>query len=142
LVPTGRTIHVALSAEGAVHPDAIPSLSEALAARLRDEGVRVTGEAGDAEVHVVLTGCREVPGVPAEAADGAFEPAAWDVRLEAHARLRRADGSTADLGAFAASGRERAAATGPADDLAQSSAFATAARSLAARIVAALLAAW
>ena len=90
LVDTSRTIHVALAAEGAVHPEALPAVSEALAARLRDEGLRLSTGTADAELDVVLSTAAERAGVPAEDAEGSFRPSAWEAALEARATLRRA----------------------------------------------------
>jgi hypothetical protein len=142
LAATDRTVHVALSSEGAVHPDAVPSVAEALAARLRDEGLRLDADRAPAELDVVVEGTAEVPVFPAEDAEGRFAPSAWDARLSARAVLRRADGTTVELGTFLAAGDESSAATAAADDRAQASAYALASSVLARRIVAALLAAW
>ena len=142
LVDTSRTIHVALAAEGAVHPEALPAVSEALAARLRDEGLRLSTGTADAELDVVLSTAAERAGLPAEDAEGSFRPSAWEAALEARATLRRAGRGELALGTFAAAGMEALGGDAPADDAAQASAYALAARTLAERIVAALLAAW
>lgn len=139
LVPTDRALHLALAAEGPVHPEALPAVEQALAERLRDEGLRLA--AGDAEVElaVVVWQAGETAALPAEDDTGRFVPAAWDVRLAARAALRRAGGASEDLGLFEASATEAAGGSAAADDRAHISAFALAARSLAARLVAALL---
>jgi hypothetical protein len=142
LAPMDRTAHLALSAEGTVHPDAVPAVHEALSFRLRDDGVRLLPGAAEREIDVVVLGTVEVPSIPTQTSAGRFEPTAWDVRLRAHATLRRADGPESDLGDFEASGLEAAGATASADDRAQTSSFALAAGLLAERIAAAVLAAW
>ncbi len=142
LAPMDRTAHLALSSEGAVHPDAVPAVHEALCFRLRDDGIRLLPGAAEREVDVVVLGTIEVPSIPTQTDAGRFEPTAWDVRLRARATLRRADGSESELGEFTASGLEAAGATASADDRAQSASFALAATLLAERIAAAVLAAW
>ena len=142
LAPMDRTAHLALSAQGAVHPDAVPAVHEALAFRLRDDGIRLLPGAAEREIDVVVLGTLEVPSIPTRSVEGRFEPTAWDVRLRARATLRRADGPESDLGEFEASGLEAAGATASADDRAQASSFALAAGLLAERIAAAVLAAW
>ncbi|MBI5490971.1 MAG: hypothetical protein HY905_26805 [Deltaproteobacteria bacterium] len=142
LVDNSRTIHVALSAEGAVHPEALPAVSEALSSGLRDQGLRLSSGEADAELAVVVTGSAEHAALPAEDAAGNFQPSAWETALEARATLRRADGAETDLGTFEASGLEALGHDAAADDAAQASAYALAARLLAERIVAAVLAAW
>jgi len=142
LAPTDRTVHVALSSEGAVHPEAMPSVAESLAARLRDEGLQLTSGEAQAEVDVVVQGTAEVPAFPMEGEDGRFAPSAWDAQLSARAVLRRANGTTTELGTFLASGVESSGTTTSADDRAQASAYALASSVLARKIVAALLAAW
>ena len=139
LVPTDRTVHLALSGEGPLHPEALPAVAQALAERLRDEGLRLATGDATAELAVVVSGAGETPALPAEDETGRFEPAAWDVRLLARATLRRGDEPPAELGAFEGSGTEPTGDTAAADDRAQTSACALAARGLAARIVAALL---
>jgi hypothetical protein len=142
LVPMDRTVHLALSAEGAMHPDAVPAVDEALSARLHDEGVRLSTTAADRELDVVVLDSAEIPALPAAAENGRFEPTAWDVRLAARATLRRPGAPDVELGQFAASGLEATGTTASTDDRAQSAAFAAAAVLLAERIVAAALAAW
>jgi hypothetical protein len=139
LAPTDRTVHLALAAEGPLHPEALPAVEQALAERLRDEGLRLAAGEASAELSVVVSGADETPALPAEDETGRFEPAAWDVRLLARATLQRGNGPPAELGTFEASGAESTGTTAAADDRAQTSACALAARSLAARIVAALL---
>ena len=142
LVDTSRTVHVALSVEGAVHPEAAPAVSEALASGLREQGLRLASGTADGELEVVVTGTTERSAVPAEDAEGAFRPSAWEAALEARATLRRAGGGEADLGTFTASALEALGVDASTDDAAQASAYALAARVLAERIVAAVLAAW
>ena len=141
LAHTNRTIHVALSSEGPVHPDAIPSVQSALAERIRSEGMRVGSGEGVVEIDVVIVGSEEAPSAPTGSMESGFESSAWEVEIRARATLRRADGSTTDLGAFDASATERVGASAPEDDEAQASGYATAARSLAERIIAALISA-
>jgi hypothetical protein len=142
LAPMDRTAHLALSAEGAVHPDAVPAMHEALAASLRDDGIRLLAGAAEREIDVVVLGTVEIPSMPTRSVEGRFEPTAWDVRLRARATLRRADGPESELGEFEASGLEAAGESASADDRAQTSSFALAAALLAERITAAVLAAW
>jgi len=139
LVPTDRAVHLALAAEGPLHPEALPAVGQALAERLRDEGLRLVAEDAAAELEVVVRHAGETPALPAEDETGRFAPAAWDVRLAARAALRRGGGAPEDLGDFEACAAEAAGAGAAADDRAQTSAFALAARDLAARLVAALL---
>jgi hypothetical protein len=138
LVPTDRTVHLALAGEGPLHPDALPAVQQALAERLRDEGLRLTTDAAT-ELAVVVSDAAESPALPADDGRGRFEPAAWDVRLLARAVLRCGDAPPAELGAFEGSGLEAAGTDAAGDGRAQTSAYALAARGLAARIVAALL---
>ncbi|MBN1772290.1 MAG: hypothetical protein JXB32_13560 [Deltaproteobacteria bacterium] len=139
LVPTDRTVHLALSGEGPVHPEALPAVEQALSERLRDEGLRLATADASTELAVVVSGAGEAPALPAEDDTGRFEPAAWDLRLLARATLRRGDGTAEELGTFEASGAEATGTDAAAADRAHTSACALAARGLAARIVAALL---
>ncbi|MBI5503063.1 MAG: hypothetical protein HY907_22650 [Deltaproteobacteria bacterium] len=142
LVDNSRTIHVALAGQGALHPEALPAVSEALASGLREQGVRLSSGAADAELAVVVTASVERAALPAEDERGTFRPSAWEAALEARATLRRAGGDEADLGAFESSGLEALGQDAAGDDAAQASAYALAAKLLAERIVAAVLAAW
>lgn len=140
LARTDRSVLLTLAAEGAVHPDAVPALHGALAARLRDEGFRIGGEGDAEELRVILVDARETAALPAGSPEAGFEPAAWDLRLRAAATLHRSDGSTVDLGSFDGAAVETAGPAAPADEGAQRAACAAAARALAERIVAAVLA--
>ena len=137
-----RTAHLALSSEGAVHPDAVPAVHEALSSRLRDEGLRLLSGPAEREVDVVVMGTVEVPAIATQTSEGRFQPTAWDVRLRARATLRRADGPESDLGEFEASGLEAVGTSASSDDRAQTASYAMAAALLAERIAAAVLAAW
>jgi hypothetical protein len=142
LVDMTRTVHLALSAEGPMHPDALPEVQHALADRLRGEGLRLSPDAAEAELDVVVSGAQELAALPAQDETGAFVPSAWDARLTARATLRRTAAENVELGTFESSGMEATGSTAAADDVAQASAYAAAARMLAERIVAAVLAAW
>lgn|GEM_PF-2414724 len=142
LAATDRTVRVALAAEGPLHPEALPAVQQALSERLRDEGLRLVAGEAAAELAVVVRHAGETPTLPAEDETGHFAPAAWDVRLTARAMLRRGSGAPEDLGVFETSAAEAAGASAAVDDRAHTSAFALAARSLAARLVAALLSRW
>jgi hypothetical protein len=135
-------VHLALAAEGPMHPDALPEVQDALSDRLRGEGLRLSADAAEAELDVVVSGAQERAAVPAQDETGAFAPSAWDAQLTARATLRRTAGGEVELGTFTASGLEATGTTAAADDVAQASAYAAAARMLAERIVAAVLAAW
>lgn len=139
LAPADRTVHLALAAEGPLHPEALAAVEQALVERLREEGLRPASDEATVELSVVVSEGGESAALPADDGTGRFEPAAWSARLAARAALRRGDGVSEDLGVFEGSAAEAAGASAAEDDRAQTSAFALAARSLAARLVAALL---
>jgi len=141
LARTDRTVHVALSSEGTSHPDAVPALQGALAAALRDAGVRIGSDGEFEELSVVLLESSETAAMPAGTIDEGFQSTSWDVRLGASATLLLPDGTLVDLGTFEAGALEAAGPTALTDDAAQGTAVDLAARSLADRIAAAVIAA-